>query len=474
MVPGDQIGAYRVVQQIGEGGMGSVWLAEHTMLGRRAAIKVLHGEYSRHPEIVKRFFNEARAATAVSDPGIVQIFDFGNHTDGSAYIVMELLEGETLDKRLAKSGGRMTIVDSLRIMRQVASSLGAAHARGIIHRDLKPENIFLVRDPEVAGGERAKIVDFGIAKLAGDTYVKTATRAVMGTPQFMSPEQCQGAANVDARSDVYALGCVLFMLLVGRPPFDGAEIGNILIKQMKEATPVPSSVVPGIPGQVDALVLNCLAKEAGHRFASGTELAAAIGDLLANVPAGGRGITQPPPNPRPMTQPPPISNVHPVQSPPTTLSSIAGNRAPTAIKRGKSNLLLGIAGAVVVAGGVATFLAMRGGSDSGGGGDDETTKPAASPHARLMSTMKDVMGRFVQWSSTHAGAPCPTLAALGGGDDPWGHPLSLTCSDQPATQQIGLISAGPDGKLGTDDDIASWTLTRDVVELVRGPRWGTK
>src|SRR5688572_1863220 len=167
MEPGAQIGAYRVLKQIGEGGMGAVWLAEHIALGRRAALKVLHAQYSVRPDVVQRFFNEARAATAIADPGIVQIFDFGNHTDGSAYIVMELLDGEPLDRRLARSGS-LEVGDALRIMRQVASTLGAAHARGIIHRDLKPENIFMVRDPEVSGGERAKILDFGIAKLVGD------------------------------------------------------------------------------------------------------------------------------------------------------------------------------------------------------------------------------------------------------------------------------------------------------------------
>src|SRR5688572_19251988 len=144
---GTQIGAYRVLRRIGEGGMGSVWLAEHAMLGRRAAIKVLHPELSSRPEIVTRFFNEARAATAIADPGIVQIFDFGQHAGGSAYIVMELLDGEPLDRRLARLGA-LGLADALRIMRQVASTLGAAHERGIVHRDLKPENVFLVRDPE--------------------------------------------------------------------------------------------------------------------------------------------------------------------------------------------------------------------------------------------------------------------------------------------------------------------------------------
>src|SRR5436190_4389467 len=187
---GTQVGAYRVLRRIGEGGMGSVWLAEHVMLGRRAAIKVLHPELSNRAEIVTRFFNEARAATSIGDPGIVQIFDFGHHSDGSAYIAMELLDGEPLDRRLARHGA-LGLPEALRIMRQVASTLGAAHARGIVHRDLKPENVFLVRDPEVPGGERAKILDFGIAKLTGDPSVKTSTSAVMGTPAYMSPEQCR-------------------------------------------------------------------------------------------------------------------------------------------------------------------------------------------------------------------------------------------------------------------------------------------
>src|SRR6478735_9524748 len=218
MLEGTTVGAYRILQRIGAGGMGEVWLAEHAMLGRRAAVKVLLPEFSMKQEIVTRFFNEARAATAIADPGIVQIFDFGHHVDGTAYIVMELLDGEPLDKRLARNGA-LPVTDALRIMRQVASSLGAAHARGIVHRDLKPENIFLIRDPEVPGGERAKILDFGIAKLIGENQVKTQTSVVMGTPGYMSPEQCRGAGKVDERADIYALGCVLFAAIAGRPPF---------------------------------------------------------------------------------------------------------------------------------------------------------------------------------------------------------------------------------------------------------------
>src|SRR5215831_7896328 len=148
MQPGTTIGAYRIVGRIGEGGMGVVYEAVHTLLGRRAAIKVLLPEFSQNQTIVSRFFNEARAATAVADPGIVQIFDFGYHSDGSAYIVMEFLDGESLGMRLHRVG-RLPVDNAARISRQVAMALATAHRGGIVHRDLKPENVFLVADTEV-------------------------------------------------------------------------------------------------------------------------------------------------------------------------------------------------------------------------------------------------------------------------------------------------------------------------------------
>ncbi|MCA9797831.1 MAG: serine/threonine protein kinase, partial [Candidatus Eremiobacteraeota bacterium] len=181
--------------------------------------KVLLPALSMQREIVDRFFNEARATTSVPDPGIVQVFDFGFHTDGSAFIVMEFLEGEPLDTRL-KRFGRLSAFDALRLTRGAASSLHAAHSRGIVHRDLKPENIFLVPDSEAQGGERPKILDFGIAKLGGNEpgQMRTRTGALMGTPVYMSPEQCRGAGSVDHRSDIYSMGCVIFHMLTGRPP----------------------------------------------------------------------------------------------------------------------------------------------------------------------------------------------------------------------------------------------------------------
>ena len=274
----EQVGSYRLLHRLGEGGMGTVWFGEHTLLGRRAAVKLLHSTYSARPDIVTRFFNEARAATAISDPGIVQVFDFGYAADGRAYLIMELLEGETLDRRLQRLQ-RLPVHDALRIMRQVASSLGAAHARGIVHRDLKPENIFLVGDPEVIGGERAKILDFGIAKLGSQSggAFTTAVDAIMGTPTYMSPEQCRGTSEVSARSDIYALGCVLYQLVTGRPPFVSDGSGTLLVLHLQEVPALASSHVPNVPSSVDALIAKCLAKDPAERYASGCELANAIG-----------------------------------------------------------------------------------------------------------------------------------------------------------------------------------------------------
>ncbi len=282
-----QVGAYRLLHQIGEGGMGAVWLAEHAALGRRAAIKLLHPAFSGDAGVVTRFFNEARAATQIADPGIVQIFDFGHDAGGHAYIAMELLEGEALDQRLHRLG-RLPVPDAGRIMRQVASSLGAAHARNIVHRDLKPENVFLVRDPEVPGGERAKVLDFGIAKLIDDpSGTKTQANAVMGTPVYMSPEQCRGAGGIDARSDVYSLGCVLFTLLAGRPPFEGDAPGELLVAHLTRPAPPVTSVAPHVPASIEALIARCLDKDPAARFQNGTELAGALGSLLTSITGSG-------------------------------------------------------------------------------------------------------------------------------------------------------------------------------------------
>ncbi len=292
------IGQYKILRTLGAGGMGTVYLGEHVLLGRRAAIKTLLPSLSTYRELVDRFFNEARAISSISDPGVVSVFDFGYHVDGTAYIVMEFLEGESLADRLDRLE-RLRLVDALRLARQLSSSLAAAHERGIVHRDLKPGNVFLVRDPEVTGGERTKILDFGICKLDDpDGPTTTQTGAMLGTPVYMSPEQCRGAGGVDHRSDIYALGCVLFHMTTGRPPFDVEGVGDYIAAHLKEPPPIPSSIVPELPPAVDALLLQCLAKDPELRLSSMTEVQEAIDHVLAKLSDTGAGAQA---VPKPMT-----------------------------------------------------------------------------------------------------------------------------------------------------------------------------
>nr|MBA3503363.1 protein kinase [Deltaproteobacteria bacterium] len=277
---GEVLGSYRVVSRLGAGGMGTVYLGEHQILGSRAAIKVLLPEMSEQKRIVERFFDEARAATRIQDPGIVTVHEIGWHGT-NAYIVMEHLNGETLTSRLARYGN-LPLAMALRLLQHCALAMAAAHARGIVHRDLKPDNIFVVSDPVVAGGERTKILDFGIAKLIDDPGAKTErtqTGMIMGTPAYMSPEQCRGAGSVDHRTDIYALGCVMFAMLVGHPPFVAPTAGDLIASHLREEPAVPSSLRSEIPTALDELVLRCLSKSPDARYQSMTELVRACAQI---------------------------------------------------------------------------------------------------------------------------------------------------------------------------------------------------
>ena len=208
---GSQLGSYRLIRQLGDGGMGTVYEGLNEGIERHVAIKVLHPAFARDPEAVTRFVNEARAVNRIEHPSLVQIHEHNRLPDGTTYIVMELLQGETLAQRLSRQKGPLSASVASHIAWQVATALSAAHAKQIVHRDIKPSNLMLVPDPLGPDGERVKILDFGIAKLqtAHRDHV-TADRAVMGTPLYMSPEQCEEAGSVDGKSDVYSLGCILF------------------------------------------------------------------------------------------------------------------------------------------------------------------------------------------------------------------------------------------------------------------------
>jgi serine/threonine protein kinase len=286
---GESVGGYRLLGEIGSGGMGVVFVAEHLLLGRRAAIKFLHPHISREPEMVERFFNEARAASAVKHPGIVEVYDFG-YWEGIAYLVMEYLDGESLLSRLRVEAS-LPVARTLAISRKVVSALVAAHEGGVVHRDLKPDNIFLVRPPPEAllsssdaeDQGRVCLLDFGVAKLlpADGSFSASATASgvLVGTPTFMSPEQAKGGGHVDRRSDLYSLGCVMYGMLCGRPPFIGQGGGDVLAHHIFVAPEPPSAHAPQVPPALDAIVLKLLEKEPDRRFQSARELGVALREM---------------------------------------------------------------------------------------------------------------------------------------------------------------------------------------------------
>jgi serine/threonine-protein kinase len=289
---GRNLGNYQVVSKIGEGGMGAVYLARHVTLGRPAAIKVLHTALSTNQDMVTRFFNEARAATAVRNPGIVEVFDFGILEDSSAYIVMEFLEGENLGARIRR--GPMQVTAAMTIVRAMCRALQAAHEQGIVHRDLKPDNVFLVPDADLPSGERVKLLDFGIAKLApiSGEVSQTRTGVVMGTPTYMAPEQCRGAGSVDHRADLYSLGCVAYHMLCGQPPFVSEGAGDLIARHLYFPPQPLRALRPDLTAEVDDLVLWLLQKDPAARPGSAADLVRAI-DQLTTVTIG-VSPTQPP------------------------------------------------------------------------------------------------------------------------------------------------------------------------------------
>ena len=272
---GSTLGSYQLVRLLGSGGMGHVYEGLHPKIGARVAIKVLLPEVASNPNVVERFFNEARAVNLIGHRNVVKILDMALE-GGRYYFVMELLVGHPLTASISP-GRPMPFAEAGPILIQCADALQAAHDRGIIHRDVKPDNIFLVNEHGFANF--AKLVDFGIAKLAGSgegvnaSVLRTASGVVMGTPAFMSPEQAEGAAEkIDGRSDVYSLGVVMFQLATGRLPFNEPTHVKVMMAHLATRPPLPTSLVPQIPKQVERIILRCLAKEREDRFQSMREL----------------------------------------------------------------------------------------------------------------------------------------------------------------------------------------------------------
>ena len=282
---GRSIGNYKIVRAIGEGGMGTVYLAEHPMIGKRVAVKMLRPDLGTDPGLVSRFFQEARAVNEIRHPNIVDISDFGKTEDGIVYFVMELLEGRSLRDRL-NAEGALPIDDVVTISRQVCDALAAAHRVGIVHRDLKPDNIFLLADPTQPGVLRSKLFDFGVAKLLGEQEKqvghKTIAGSVVGTPFYLSPEQalCQ---DVGAAADIYAMGVVMFEMVTGRVPFAAEQLVLLLNAILKEPAPPASQFRPDVPAFLDRLILRCLEKDPGGRPQTMEEVVALLGAGAAEL-----------------------------------------------------------------------------------------------------------------------------------------------------------------------------------------------
>jgi serine/threonine protein kinase len=266
---GRLFGNYHVVRLIGEGAFGEVYLAENPIIERRAAIKVLRPLLALDTELVRRFFNEARAASAIQHPNIIEVFDAGETSEGAPYILMEFLEGTSLKKRLAKVG-RFSVEQTLEIAGQAGSALAATHARGIVHRDLKPENFFLVPDASTPGGERVKILDFGIAKvkrsLGAAGSFRTETGLIMGSPTYMSPEQCKDSGDVDLRADIYSFATILYEMLAGKPPHEAATGVELLLLHLTELPRPLRKLVPELPVHMQDAIMRALQQERSERF----------------------------------------------------------------------------------------------------------------------------------------------------------------------------------------------------------------
>ncbi|MBI4705014.1 MAG: protein kinase [Deltaproteobacteria bacterium] len=276
LVPGMMVTpSVRLVEKRGEGGMGSVWVADHLSLRTRVAVKFITPElYQQNPELSERFGREASLAAQIKSPHVVQIFDHGRTEDGTPFIVMELLEGESIEDRL-KRDGKLGLRETVGLVSQVAKALGRAHKLGIVHRDIKPANLFLVESEYELF---VKVLDFGIAKQTGmpPSGGLTATGAIIGTPEFMSPEQLLDTKGAGSQADLWALAVVAYEALTGRLPFSGSTVAALIIAITKAQFAAPSEICPDLPVEIDAWFRRALAQDVQGRFGSAKEMALAL------------------------------------------------------------------------------------------------------------------------------------------------------------------------------------------------------
>ena len=332
-------GKYRVEERLNEGGMGTVYRATHVLMEKTVAIKVLRPALAADEKIVARFSREARAASRISHPNALSVTDFGEDENGVVFLVMEFLSGRTL-KQLIRDEGPLPLTRVVEIIRQVGDALNAAHQQGVVHRDLKSDNIMLV---DTMAGDHAKVLDFGIAKInepeGRDTGSLTAPNLVIGTPQYMSPEQCSQETEIDSRSDIYSLGVILYEMLVGHVPFAADSPTMVMMKHLQEPVPSVLDERSDLPASMARVIARAMAKLPGNRYQTVAEL---IEDLsIASgtarfAPVPGQPNVTATPQPRPAgdepdevtvvrTRPEPPQPV--VRRPPVTVP-VTGSMAP--------------------------------------------------------------------------------------------------------------------------------------------------
>ncbi|MDI3290010.1 protein kinase [Polyangium sp. 15x6] len=394
----------RLQRLLGKGGMGSVWIADHLALGTQVAVKFMSPTYVENPSLVQRFRTEAMAAAQIKSPHVAQVFDHGFTTDGTPYIVMELLEGEDLKRRIRREGP-LPLKDVALVVSQASKALSRAHALGIVHRDIKPDNIFLCNiDDETF----VKLLDFGIAKMGPDSSLgATTTGSMMGTPLYMSPEQLLSARRVDHRSDLWSIAVVAYYAITGRVPFHGETVGALGVAVHTGTFHLPSTLRPDVPPAVDAWFQRMLRRDPAERFGTAKEMAEALEQAILGAPSphtvtGGftRGSlhTHPEPTPAPYSggpmaaTPAPISTHGYVSSPysaqqvPASAPQTLIGTSTTAAARaggGKKPAIIAAGVAVFVLGAVGLFLAVGRSDDtrpvSAAPGEASTAAPMPSP-----------------------------------------------------------------------------------------------
>ncbi|MCS6800211.1 MAG: protein kinase, partial [Myxococcota bacterium] len=319
------LGRYRLMTQLGAGGMGTVWTGEHLRTGRKVAVKLLDERFLSNAAVVQRFGREARAASAIQHPGIVEVLDLDQTEEGIPFLVMELLSGEPLSRRI-ETRGKLSLAETAPIMRQLLEALDAAHEHGVVHRDLKPDNVFLV--PRGRLGESVKILDFGISRKHDEQVANlTVAGSVLGTPHYMSPEQALGEIDVDRRADLYAAGVCFYECLVGDVPFDAPNYNKLIQVILNDEVVPPSRRGADVTPAVEQVILRALAKDRRERWQSAREMRAALDEALRAPPFPRAPELAEPREKIPSTEP--VLGALVIEPSPARKPSITDRHAPT-------------------------------------------------------------------------------------------------------------------------------------------------